>query len=188
MQGEANGLINIGPKREEFCCSESCSEHLFVTEMEPDLTSAPGRNMKHGTADQTRPFPTWWNSTGFSRVVPLPGTLSHYTPVVSTDIFNNIRRIVNAARRSPAPGRRRYPTATHQLVPIWCQWSVPKMMLLHLIHIRPYLLSAKANTILTKDPDALCIKPKMVNTRCHNREGWKFAEQSILIQKRRKMK
>lgn len=45
------------------------------------------------------------------------------------------------------------------------------MMLLHLIHIRPYLLSAKANMILTKDPDALYIKPKMVNTHCHNCEG-----------------
>lgn len=131
LQGETNCQINKGLKREEFCCSESCSEHVLVTEIEPDLTPPPGRNMKCGTTDHTQPFPTWGNSTNFSRIAPFPpedvtcpGVLPHYTPVVSTDTFNNLRKIVHTARRSPAPGRRWYPTATHHSVPAWTSYSL----------------------------------------------------------------
>lgn len=69
-----------------------------MTEIEPDLTSFSRKEHETWDSRSNPALPYVVKLRWLQRVVPLPGTLPHYTPVVSTDIFNNIRRIVNAAQ------------------------------------------------------------------------------------------
>lgn len=115
LKGDTNCLINIGPKREEFCWSESCSERVVATEIEPHLAPAPGRNTKGGTTDETA-----FNSCE-TLLTP------RYAAVLHTcSVHRHLQQKENCAccKEKPVSREEVIPNSYNLCLPAWTSYSV----------------------------------------------------------------